>query len=167
MIFQKALDEQKYSSMYAQLCKRLSKEVKNLEYDDKKKPDQANNNSGTFRGLLLSVCQDKFDNRASDSSNATTQNGSNGRQQSPPIDDEEQKYIVKQKMLGNVKFIGELFKLDILQDSVLYNCITELLSTKGITHKDRCENMECLSKIIQTCGEILDTEKVKYKKKLC
>lgn len=158
MIFQKALDELKYSSMYAQLCKRLSDEVQNFEYEDKsKKADQ------TFLNILLSVCRDKFDNRLSDS-NTTTQNGSNGRQNSPLYDEEERKYIVKQKMLGNVKFIGELFKLEILHESVLHKCIQELLSTTG-TQKDRCENMECLSQIIRTCGKILDTEKVRAHQK--
>lgn len=164
LIFQKALDELKYSSMYAQLCKRLSIEVQNFEYDDKKKTttDQANNNS-TFMNILLSVCRDKFETRASES-NLTTQNGgagSNGRQQSPQIDDEERKYIAKQKMLGNVKFIGELFKLEILQDTILHKCIRELLSSSGTSTKERCENMECLSQIICTCGKILDTEKVR------
>lgn len=158
LIFQKALDELKYSSMYAQLCKRLSIEVQNLEYnDDKEKPDGANNNS-IFLSILLSVCKDKFNNRSSE----TTQNGSSNGLQHDLLDEEERKYIVKQKMLGNVKFIGELFKLGILQDTVIHKCIQELLS-KGITTKERCENMECLSQIIRTCGKILDTEKVGFK----
>lgn len=158
LIFQKALDELKYSSMYAQLCKRLSIEVQNFEYDDKKKPDQANNNS-TFLSILLSVCQDKFNNRSSDS-NSTQQNGSSNGIQHVHLDEEERKYITKQKMLGNVKFIGELFKLEILHENVLHKCILELLSTGANSAKERCENMECLSQIIRTCGKILDTEKV-------
>lgn len=154
LIFQKALDELKYSSMYAQLCKRLSIEVQNFEYDEKELPDGANNNS-IFLSILLSVCQDKFNNR----SNEATQNGGTNGIDHELLDEEELKYIIKQKMLGNVKFIGELFKLGILQDSIIHKCIQELLS-KGNTSKERCENMECLSQIIRTCGKILDTEKV-------
>lgn len=143
--------------MYAQLCKRLSIEVQNFEYDEKEKPDGANNNS-IFLSTLLSVCQDKFNNRSSEA----TQNGSANGLQHELLDEEERKYILKQKMLGNVKFIGELFKLGILQDNIIHKCIQELLS-KGVTSKERCENMECLSQIIRTCGKILDTEKVKLR----
>lgn len=55
LIFEKALDEPKYSSMYAQLCKRLSKEAPS--FADKDEPC-------TFLRLLLNVCRDKFQNRA-------------------------------------------------------------------------------------------------------
>lgn len=48
LIFEKALDEPKYSSMYAQLCKRLSEEAPNFE-----SPDQP----CTFRLLLLNKCK--------------------------------------------------------------------------------------------------------------
>lgn len=159
LIFEKALDELKYSSMYAQLCKRLSTtDVHNIEHNDKRNNDKTNNNS-TFLNLLLSVCQHYFNNRLSDSHQ--THNGSNGRQQSPILDEEERQYVAKQKMLGNVKFIGELFKLQMLQDSALHKCITELLHTsRTSSQKEHCENMECLSQLIRTCGKLLDTEKV-------
>jgi len=35
-IFEKALDEPKYSSMYAQLCKRLAEQAPNFESSDDK-----------------------------------------------------------------------------------------------------------------------------------
>ena len=35
-------------------------------------------------------------------------------------DAEEAKYLAKRKMLGNIKFIGELGKLQIIQDSILH-----------------------------------------------
>jgi len=34
-------------------------------------------------------------------------------------DEEEAKYVAKRKMLGNIKFIGELGKLQIIQDAIL------------------------------------------------
>lgn len=173
LIFQKALDELKYSRMYAQLCKRLSIEAQNFENSDKnKKPDHPSYNS-TFLSILLSVCRDKFENRSSesyaltsstsDTANSNTspiqQNGKHSRDDQ--LDEEERKYIAKQKMLGNVKFIAELFTLEMLDDKILHKCIKELLSTSSnITQKERCENMECLSQIIRTCGKLVDAEKV-------
>jgi hypothetical protein len=35
-------------------------------------------------------------------------------------DEEDAKYLAKRKMLGNIKFIGELGKLQIIQDFILH-----------------------------------------------
>jgi len=53
-IFEKALDEPKYSSMYAQLCKRLAEQAPNFDPPDK---------TCTFKRLLLSKCKNEFENR--------------------------------------------------------------------------------------------------------
>jgi len=53
-IFEKALDEPKYSSMYAQLCKRLAENAPNFDPIDK---------PCTFKRLLLNKCKDEFENR--------------------------------------------------------------------------------------------------------
>lgn len=55
LIFEKALDEPKYSSMYAQLCKRLSEEAPNFEPAGQ---------PCTFKLLLLNKCRAEFENRA-------------------------------------------------------------------------------------------------------
>jgi translation initiation factor 4G len=53
-IFEKALDEPKYSSMYAQLCKRLAENAPNFDPGD---------DTCTFKRLLLHKCKDEFENR--------------------------------------------------------------------------------------------------------
>lgn len=85
LIFDKALDEPKYSSMYAQLCKRIQKE---LETDiDKSK-------SSTFLQILLNVCRDKFENRVQYSEKIINS-------ESTLTDDlEEKKNVAKQKDIG-------------------------------------------------------------------
>ena len=140
LLFEKALDEPKYSSMYAQLCKRLSIDAPNFDSQD---------NPSTFLNLLLNVCRDRFLNRSS------------VKHYSHDTDDEEKKHIAKQKMLGNVKFIGELSKLDMLSNARLHRCVQQLLDkNRSSTIKDRCEDMECLSQLIRTCGKDLDTKEV-------
>ena len=42
------------------------------------------------------------------------------------VDEEEAKFIAKRKMLGNIKFIGELGKLEILHDSILHRCCEQV-----------------------------------------
>ena len=38
-------------------------------------------------------------------------------------DEEDAKYLAKRKMLGNIKFIGEIGKLQIIQDFILHRSI--------------------------------------------
>lgn len=149
LIFDKALDEPKYSSMYAQLCKRLSKEAPNFEPGDQ---------PCTFRLLLLNKCKAEFENRSQASEAFEQQHGLG---LSTP-EDEERRQLAKRKMLGNIKFIGELAKLEILSESILHKCIQQLLVDKrrrGDTAQDMSEDLECLCQILRTCGRILDTDK--------
>lgn len=43
-------------------------------------------------------------------------------------EEEEQRAIAKIKMLGNIKFIGELGKLDLIHESILHKCIKTVRS---------------------------------------
>lgn len=43
-------------------------------------------------------------------------------------EEEEQRAIAKIKMLGNIKFIGELGKLDLIHESILHKCIKTVSS---------------------------------------
>uniref|UniRef100_A0A182M377 Eukaryotic translation initiation factor 4 gamma 2 n=1 Tax=Anopheles culicifacies TaxID=139723 RepID=A0A182M377_9DIPT len=145
LIFDKALDEPKYSSMYAQLCKRIEKE---LETDiDKSK-------SSSFLQILLNVCRDKFENRVQYSEKIINS-------ESTLTDDlEEKKNVAKQKILGNVKFIGELYKLGILPEGHVHKMLASLFTSKksNASTEKNCEDMECLAQLIRTCGKNLDTE---------
>lgn len=146
LIFEKALDEPKYSSLYAQLCHRLCEDAPNFE--------PPSSDTTTFRKLLLSKCQDEFQNR----SRATEAFERDG-----PLtaDEREQCLIAKHKMLGNIKFIGELGKLEMLHEGILHKCIKQLLEKKKMAIKDMSEDMECLCQIMRTVGKRLDHEKAR------
>ncbi|KAL0268186.1 UNVERIFIED_CONTAM: hypothetical protein PYX00_010221 [Menopon gallinae] len=147
LIFKKALDEPKFSSMYAQLCKRLSEEAPNSE-----PPEESN----TFKKLLLANCEEQFEKRAQ----ATEKYEQNDGQISP--DDEDRHINAKRKMLGNIKFIGELGKLEILSENILHKCIQALFHSarsRAAKVRDVTEDVECLAQIMRTCGRILDTDK--------
>ncbi|GBP07490.1 Eukaryotic translation initiation factor 4 gamma 2 [Eumeta japonica] len=143
LIFEKALDEPKYSSMYAQLCKRLSEEAPNLE-----PPGQP----CTFKLLLLNKCRTEFENRAQA---FAVYEERDGGKLSP--DEEEKRHLAKCKMLGNIKFIGELGKLEILSESILHRCIQNLLARRAAS--DHHEDLECLAQLVKTCGRVLDSER--------
>lgn len=140
LIFEKALDEPKYSSMYAQLCKRLSEEAPNLE----PAPQPC-----TFRLLLLNKCRAEFENRA--------QAFAAFEERALAPEEEERRHLAKCKMLGNIKFIGELGKLEILAESILHRCIQNLLARRAAA--DHHEDLECLAQLVRTCGRVLDSER--------
>jgi len=150
LIFEKALDEPKYSSMYAQLCKRLSDNAPNLEPPESK--------ITTFKRLLLNKCKDEFENRAAISTALEKRAGDLSS------DEEEARYLAKRKMLGNIKFIGELGKLEMLHDSILHRCAEQLLvGRRKQSLNDQTEDIECLAHLMKTCGRLLDSAKAKMR----
>uniref|UniRef100_W5KS63 Eukaryotic translation initiation factor 4 gamma 2 n=1 Tax=Astyanax mexicanus TaxID=7994 RepID=W5KS63_ASTMX len=155
LIVDKALEEPKYSSLYAQLCLRLAEDAPNF---DSQSPEiqSSQKQSTTFRRLLISKLQDEFENRAR---NVEIYEKTDGPLTS---EEEEQRAIAKIKMLGNIKFIGELGKLDLIHESILHKCIKTLLEKKKrIQLKDMGEDLECLCQIMRTVGPRLDHEKAK------
>ncbi|KAJ0041732.1 hypothetical protein NL108_010573, partial [Boleophthalmus pectinirostris] len=154
LIVDKALEEPKYSQLYAQLCQRLSEDAPNFE--EPLENAAANKHNTTFRRLLISKLQDEFENRA--------RNVELFEKHDAPLttDEEEQQAIAKIKMLGNIKFIGELGKLGLIHESILHRCIKTLLEKKRrVQLKDMGEDLECLCQIMKTVGPKLDHEKAK------
>ncbi len=155
--------------MYAQLCKRLAENAPNF--------DGPESETCTFRRLLLSKCRDEFENRSklaqqqhdSSASSASSSPGGgpgSARGGTPPDADAEidAGMLAKKKMLGNIKFIGELGKLQIVHDSILHRCCEQLLvGRRKQPIPDQAEDLECLCHLMRTCGRILDTPKAKMR----
>lgn len=77
-------------------------------------------------------------------------------------EEEEQLGIARRKMLGNIKFIGELGKLNMLHEGILHQCIKQLLAKKRqVPVADQAEDLECLAQIMRTVGKRLDRDKAK------
>ena len=82
--------------MYAQLCKFLVEKAPNFE-----PPDSI---ACTFKKLLLKKCRDEFENRSQISQEYEKMANNGGLNDA----EEDSKYLAKRKMLGNIKFMGEL-----------------------------------------------------------
>ncbi|KNC83810.1 hypothetical protein SARC_03986 [Sphaeroforma arctica JP610] len=61
-------------------------------------------------------------------------------------------------MLGNIKFIGELGKQRMISEKILHQCITQLLAKMQPPNID-IDDVECLCKLFETVGLMLDHEK--------
>ncbi|RMX59696.1 hypothetical protein pdam_00012050 [Pocillopora damicornis] len=135
--------------MYAQLCLRLSEEAPNFD-------DPGKTGNSTFRRLLLKQCEDEFNNRTKASQAFDKKDG--------PLtpEEEEQRSTIKRKVLGNIRFIGELYKYDMLHEAIVHRCIKQLLDKKKrASVADLSESMECLCYLMRTVGPRLDIPKAK------
>ena len=63
----------------------------------------------------------------------------------------------KRRSLGNIRFIGELFKLSMLTEKIMHECILQLL--KSIDE----ESLECMCRLLTTVGKLIDTDKGKVR----
>lgn len=143
LLFDKALKDLKYSSLYAKLCQELSEKAPNFEQEP---------GPNTFCKFLISKCEDEFERRRKATEDFDSKN---------ELTDEEyeQKAIAKQKMLGNIKFICELGKKRLLQEEILHECIRGLLSKKKERPiQDQAQDLECLCQIMRTIGSLLDVQ---------
>ena len=93
-IFEKALDEPKYSSLYAQLCRRLHDDAPNFD------PPAGSGVNGaaaaaansSFSRLLLNKCKDEFENRYKATNEFELKRAANNGK--PLTDDEEEQVSV-------------------------------------------------------------------------
>ena len=70
----------------------------------------------------------------------------------------ERLMLARKRMLGNIKFIGELFKKQMLTERIMHTCIMKLL---GETKNPDEEDVEALCKLLSTIGGQLDHPKAK------
>ncbi|CAF0890957.1 unnamed protein product [Adineta steineri] len=144
LIFDKALAEPNYCSLYAELCRRLDRDAPNFEPADA--PIR------TFRRLLLAKCEYEFEHRILLGQSMPSTNPADD-----DMDPQEARIQARKKAIGNIKLIGELGKLDLVSEAILHKCLKTLLK-RGTNDNltERCEDLECLRKILQTVGKKLD-----------
>lgn len=160
LLYEKALDETKFASMYAQVCLSLSETVPNFELPDL---EGKISSTSTFVKLLLKRCQDEFDNRSRAVKAAAAAEALNDKEdQDQDVEArlyaEQETKNARRKMLGNIKFIGELGKLGLVHQSIMHECIKTLV-TRVVSPVP--EDIECLCKLMTTVGHIIDHEKGK------
>lgn len=66
---------------------------------------------------------------------------------------EEQELISKRRMMGNVRFIGELCKKGIIKTNIMHECIRDLLFRPVVDE----QMLELVCKLLRTVGELLES----------
>ena len=62
----------------------------------------------------------------------------------------------RKRSLGNIRFIGELFKLKMLSVTIMHECVVRLLRSSSDE-----ESLECFAGLITTTGKDLDYPEAK------
>lgn len=149
VLFEKALKEPHFSGLYANVCKVLCEKAPNFEQPDLRGRTEGN----TFRNLLLKNCQREFENRVQLCATLAE-----SKKDGFTPEEEEEFMLARRKMLGNIKFIGELGKLNLVAEVILHMCIKQLLSRVRGAYP---EDLECLCGLLTITGGILDHAKAK------
>ncbi|XP_066890232.1 eukaryotic translation initiation factor 4 gamma 1 isoform X8 [Kogia breviceps] len=153
LIFEKAISEPNFSVAYANMCRCLMA----LKVPTTEKPAVTVN----FRKLLLNRCQkefekDKDDDEVFEKKQKEMDEAATAEERGRLKEElEEARDIARRRSLGNIKFIGELFKLKMLTEAIMHDCVVKLLKN----HDE--ESLECLCRLLTTIGKDLDFEKAK------
>ncbi|XP_070762633.1 eukaryotic translation initiation factor 4 gamma 1 isoform X2 [Enoplosus armatus] len=153
LTFEKAISEPDFSVAYANMCRCLM----GLRVQTTDKPGAYVN----FRKLLLNRCQKEFEKDKDDDEifekKQKELDASSVEEEKQRLTDElrEGRDKARRRSLGNIKFIGELFKLKMLTEVIMHDCIVKLLKN----HDE--ESLECLCRLLSTIGKDLDFEKAK------
>ncbi|KAF4584302.1 translation initiation factor 4g [Ophiocordyceps camponoti-floridani] len=159
LTFEKATDEAHWASMYAKFCKRML-ETMNPEVRDERIKDKSGNivsGGNLFRKYLLNRCQEDFERGWTTNlpEPKEAENTENKTGEAAMLSDEY--YVAaaaKRRGLGLVQFIGELYKLGMLTERIMHECVHKLVNYKGMP--DEAE-IESLCKLLRTIGANLDT----------
>jgi len=139
-VFEKALAEPNFSPVYAEFCKQINPLLPTFTSE--------NNNTQTFKRLILNQCQAEFER----------ENNQDPEEVAKMTDVEREKNVrsMKKRMLGTIRLIGELYKRKMLSSTIMTSCVFILF---GDVKNPQEENVEALCKLFTTVGKILEQDK--------
>uniref|UniRef100_A0A1I7VF79 EIF4G n=1 Tax=Loa loa TaxID=7209 RepID=A0A1I7VF79_LOALO len=151
IIFDKAVEEPNFCALYSDLCKmQVVKESK--ESKDKSK----------FRSALLTRCQNTFEEkRMSEINNKKTEmekETDEKKKRELKIELMEMEARERRRMLGNIGFIGQLFRHELIVPRILNWCIVHLLKNHSESPDGDEESIECAVKMLESVGKLADRQ---------
>ncbi|KAI6046359.1 armadillo-type protein [Pisolithus marmoratus] len=174
LVLEKATDEANRSEMYARLCRKMMETISPKVQDDGIKNAEGKSITGgqLFRKYLLNRCQDDFERvwaaqenaartataKATDDEVIKAANERKGDESELYSDEYYAAQTAKRQGLGLIKFIGELFKLQMLTERIMHECVKKLLSTVENAGE---EEIESLCQLLRTVGQLLDVPKAR------
>uniref|UniRef100_A0A7S2BR93 MI domain-containing protein n=1 Tax=Octactis speculum TaxID=3111310 RepID=A0A7S2BR93_9STRA len=137
IIVDKAQMEQHFGAMYADLCVKLSANpIPELGDEEKGK---------RFRRLLLMRCQGEFELDQAAILAELEKLGDDER--------EEKVLLARKRYLGHMKFVGQLYRVELLSVKIMHYCIQELFGEGDNLDE---EKLQCLCTLLTTIGKQLE-----------
>ena len=174
LVFEKATDEATFSEMYARLCRKMMEQISPKVQDDGIKNAEGKPFAGgqLFRKYLLNRCQEDFEHgwvgkettaalvatKATEDKAAKEANEKTKGGEESELYSDEYYTAAKRRGLGLIRFIGELFKVQMLTERIMHECIKKL---PGNVENPKEEEIESLCKLLTTVGSLLDTRKAR------
>ena len=173
-MFEEAIDDPTRSEIYARLCRKMMEQISPNVRDDGIRNAEGKPIAGgqLFRKYLLNRCQENFERGwvpeqatvdaaatrvAQDPSSETAAGRREHGESGLYLDDHYATRKARRQGVGLVKFIGELFKLQMLTERIMHECVKKLLG--NVENPE--EEIESLCKLLATVGQILDTPKAR------
>jgi hypothetical protein len=149
LIFEKAIGEAHLASICAKLCKLMAETISPDIKDESDIDKNGNAISGgrLFRKYMLNRCQEQFECRWE----MDLRDKPNGGQVEEKI--EEAADTAKQRDLGLVKFLAELYKAGMLTERNIHQCVKMLVTYIEIPDE---AGIEPLTMLLKTIGGNLD-----------
>jgi translation initiation factor 4G len=176
LVFEKATDEATFSKICARLCRKMMEQISSKVQDDSIKNSEGKPFAGgnLFRKYLLNLCQEHVERgwvaeevtAAGATSQATVDKAvkeanekTRGGEESELYSDEYHAAVkARRRGLGLIRFIGELFKVQMLTERIMHQYIKKLLANVENPKEDEIENL-CM--LLTTVGGLLDKPKTR------
>lgn len=151
--FAKACDEPHWSSMYAQFCAKMCKDIdpEIKKEGEIRKDGEPLTGGGIVRKLLLSRCQIEYQKGWADKL-PTNEDGS-ALDPEMMSDEYYAAAAAKRRGLGLIRFIGHLFVLGLLSEPIIFVCLKD--QSKNVTDPSE-DTVENLIQLVKTVGQALD-----------
>jgi hypothetical protein len=126
---------------YAELCLKLSSKCPSFTDED--------GGELSFRRLLLNRCQREFEDKNRELTPAANQTVG---------DMIEAEFKMKRRILGNIRFVGELFRLGMLGVAIVVSCVVSLLPLDRLPD---VEDLEVMCNLLTTAGAMMEKANAK------
>ncbi|KIM90163.1 hypothetical protein PILCRDRAFT_173912 [Piloderma croceum F 1598] len=166
-VFGRASDEEMWSETYSRLYRKMMKQISLKVQDDGIRDNKGDPVAGgqLFRKYLLNQCQESFERgwgvKAEDDEAKQAKSGRADDADGQPFLYSDEYYIqkVRRQGLGLIRFLGELFKVQMLTERTMHEYLKKLLGHN--IGNPEAEVIESLCKLLTTIGQILDTNKAR------
>ena len=157
VLFNKSVNEKAFVGLYAKLCKDFDKKLpQKAPLKDDKKTDKVKKYNSIMRTKLLDKCREIF----------KIENNEKFDEYIKVQDKQERNTKLKNFVLGNVNFIGELIKIQILSKKIVKQCLNNLFARFNDSKSDeslKMVNLEAIVILLNNFGTLLKEKEAKLK----